>query len=127
MKYRFEIFDKLLDDSLHDDSIIVLHVLGDHHRRLPVRPEGLHQSALEDGPDVVGGVEGPGLDGHEEGDPLVVGGVGGVILALHALQLHDTLEMRLILRRYVRRAVNPTKVLRQVRVDSLELTTETEF
>ena len=64
------------------------------------------------------------LDGHEEGDPLVVGGVGGVILALHPLELHDTLHVGLVLGRDVGRAVYPAKVLRQVRVDALELTTE---
>ena len=69
-------------------------------------------TCLEYGPDVVWGVEGPGLDGHEEGDPLVVGGVGRVVLALHPLQLHDALEVRLVLRRYVRRAcANPFRYI----------------
>ena len=91
MKYRFEIFDKLLDNSLHDHTIVILHVLGDHHRRLPVSPKRLHQSSLEDGPDVVGSVECPSLYGHEECDPLVVGSVRSIILTLHPLQLHNTL------------------------------------
>ena len=81
-------------------------------------------SCLEDGPDVVGGVKGSGLDGHEEGDPLVVGGVGRVVLALHALQLHDALHVGLVLRGDVGGAMDPTVVLRQVGVDALELAAE---
>ena len=35
------------------------------------------------------------LDGHDEGDPLVEGGVGAVVLAGEALLVHYTLEVRL--------------------------------
>ena len=59
---RLEIFDKLLDNSLHDHSVVILHVLGDHHGRLAVSAEALHEPTLKDGPDVVWGVESPGLD-----------------------------------------------------------------
>ena len=78
-------------------------------------------TCLENRPDIVGGVECPGLDGHEEGDPLVVGGVGRVVLALHALQLHDALEVRLVLRRYVRGAW--TNSFRYIALDRVKLVT----
>ena len=131
VKDRLEIFDKLLHHRLHHHAVVVLHVLCDEDGGLAVSAERLHEAALQDGPDVVGGVEGPGLDGHEESDPLIVGSVGGVVLTLHPLQLHDTFEVGLgnistirlsdyqmifylILRGYVGSPVDPTEVLRQV-------------
>ena len=63
------------------------------------------------------------LDAEHEGDPLVVGGVGGFVRALDALLLHDAPEVGLVLRRDVGAAVDPAVVLGHLRADALELAT----
>ena len=121
MKYRLEVLGVPLDHRFDHHAVIVLLFLGDHDGCLAVRAEAGDEPVLEDAPDVVGGVEDPGVDGHDEGDPLVVGGVRSVVHALDPLQLHDALHVGLVLGRDVGGAVDPAVVLRQVRVDALEL------
>ena len=62
MQDRFKIFDKLFHHSLHDNSIVVFHVLGDHHRRLSISSKWGHQTSLEDRPDIIGSIEGSSLE-----------------------------------------------------------------
>jgi hypothetical protein len=57
MKNGLEVLDKLLDDGLHDDPIVVLGVCGDHDRRLRVSPEGGDEAAFQRVPNLVGQVE----------------------------------------------------------------------
>jgi hypothetical protein len=57
MKNGFEVLDKLLDDCLHDDPVVVLGVRGDHDRRLGVSPEGGDEATFQRVPDLVGQVE----------------------------------------------------------------------
>jgi hypothetical protein len=57
MKNGLEVLDKLLDDCLHNDPVVVLGVRGDHDRRLRVRPKGGDQAAFQRVPDLVGQVE----------------------------------------------------------------------
>ena len=45
-----------------------------------------------------------------EGDPLVVGGVGGLLLGVDALQVGDAVHVGLVLRRYVARTVDPAVI-----------------
>ena len=92
-----------------------------HHSCLSVRSKASDEAVLQDAPDVVGGIEDAGMDGHDEGDPLVVGGVRGIVHTLHALQLHDAHYVGLVLRGDVGGAMDPTVVLSQVGVDALEL------
>ena len=62
MQDRFKIFDKLFHHSLHDNSIVVFHVLGDHHRRFAISSKWGHQTSLEDRPDIIGSIEGSSLE-----------------------------------------------------------------
>ena len=59
------------------------------------------------------------LEQLDECDPLVVGRPGGVLLALHVLQVGYALHVRLVLRRDVRRAVDPAEILCRLAIDSL--------
>ena len=121
VKYRLEVLGVPLDHRFDHHTVIVLLLLGDHDGSLAVCAEAGDEPVLEDAPDVVGCVEDPGVDGHDEGDPLVVGGVRSIVHALDPLQLDDALHVGLVLGRDVGSAVDPAVVLRQVRVDALEL------
>jgi hypothetical protein len=57
MKNGLEVLDKLLDDGLHDDPVVVLGVRCDHDRRLRVRSKGADQAAFQRVPNLVGQVE----------------------------------------------------------------------
>ncbi len=57
MKYRLEVFDKLLHHRLHHHAIVVLGVRGNHDRRLGIGAEGGDEAALQRVPDLVGQVE----------------------------------------------------------------------
>ena len=96
----------------------------DHHWSLPLGPEACEDSALQGCPDPVGEIEESGLDAEHEGDPLVVGGVGGVVLAVDALLLHDAPEVGLVLGGDVGAPVDPAVVLGNLRADALELAAE---
>ena len=63
------------------------------------------------------------LDAEHEGDPLVVGGVGGLVRALDSLLLHYTPEVGLVLWWDVGTAVYPAVVLGHLGADALELAT----
>ena len=67
----------------------------DHHWSLPLGPEACEDSALQGCPDPVREIEESGLDAEHEGDPLVVGGVRGLVSGHDALLLHDALEVGL--------------------------------
>ena len=88
-----------------------------------------------------GGCGGGHLEAEHEGDPLVVGGVRGLVSRHHALLLHDALEVGLeqdkvtilhsagtwylVLLGDVGAAVDPAVVHRHLGVDTLELTAAT--
>ena len=110
--------------GLNHHTVVILLFFCNHHRCLSVRPKAGDEAVLQDAPYVVGGIEDAGMDGHDEGDPLVVGGVRGIVHTLDALQLHDALHVGLVLRGDVGGAMDPAVVLRQVRVDALELAAE---
>ena len=86
--------------------------------RLSVRSKARDEAVLQDAPYVEGGIEDVSMDGHNEGDPLVVGGVRGIV---NDLQLHDAHYVGLVLRGDVGGAMDPTVILSQVGVDALEL------
>ena len=73
----------------------------DHHWSLPLGPEACEDSALQGCPDPVREIEESGLDAEHEGDPLVVGGVGGVITARHSLPIFISNIIILVLRAYL--------------------------
>ena len=81
------------------------------------------------------------LNGKHEGDPLIVGGIRGVIFALHPIKVNDTFNVGLfrgegtsslssqnisylVLRFDIRRSVNPTVILSNVGGNALELAAE---
>ena len=47
MNNRLEIFYKFLHDGLQNNTVIVLLLLRDHDRGLPVCPEGCHRTPLQ--------------------------------------------------------------------------------
>ena len=124
VKDRLEVLGVPLHDGLNHHTVVVLLLFGNHHRRLSVRPKAGDETVLQDAPYVVGGIEEAGVDGHDEGYPLVVGGVRGIVHTLDTLQLDDALHVGLVLRGDVGGAVDPTVVLCQVGVDALELAAE---
>ena len=139
-----EILDKLLNDSLLNNSIIILGVLTDHDRSLGICPKGCYETSLQRGPDLVGEEEDGRLDGEHEGDPLVVRSIRSIISTLHTIQVYYALQVGLglgadvccvvvgmryylVLRGYVGAAMDPAVVLGQVRADALELTTKRHY
>ena len=124
VKNRLEVLRVPLHHRLDHYPVVILLLLRDHHGCLAVGAEAADQPILEDAPDVVRSVEDSGVDGHDEGDPLVVSRVRGVVHTLDALQLDDTLHVGLVLGRDVGGAVDPAIVLGHVRVDALELTAD---
>ena len=90
-----EILDKLLNDSLLNNSIIILGVLTDHDRSLGICPKGCYETSLQRGPDLVGEEEDGRLDGKHEGDPLVVRSIRSIISTLHTIQVYYALEVGL--------------------------------
>ena len=90
-----EILDKLLNDSLLNNSIIILGVLTDHDRSLGICPKGCYETSLQRGPDLVGEEEDGRLDGKHEGDPLVVRSIRSIISTLHTIQVYYALQMGL--------------------------------
>ena len=157
MKYRLKVFHKLLHDGLHHHSVVVHGVLTHHDGALPIVTKGSHQTSLQTFPHFVrqekqGGLKKSlssqylvlivtDLNGKHEGDPLVVGGVRGVIFALHPIKVNDTFNVGLfrgegtsslssqyisylILRFDIRRSVNPTVILSNIGGNALELAAE---
>ena len=94
---------------------------------------------------IMAGCGGGHLEAEHEGDPLVVGGVRGLVSRHHALLLHDALEVGLeqhgdnlytwggagtwylVLWRDVGAAVDPAVVIRHLGVNTMELTAKTSY
>jgi hypothetical protein len=57
MENGLEVLDKLLDDRLHDDAVVILGVGGDHDGGLGVGAERGDEAPLQRVPDLVGQVE----------------------------------------------------------------------
>ena len=105
------ILDELLHHGLpHHGPVLGPDLAAEHHAAAALGAELSQQPALQHGPHLVGEVEYRGLvvimfvnscleiiygdlDGHDEGDPLVEGGVRAVVLAGEALLVHDALEV----------------------------------
>ena len=102
MENSLEVLDKLLNNLLLHHAVVVLGVLTDHDGSLACEREAStvqlymlsrptvcakagEESSLQGGPDLVREVEQRRLDTEHEGHPLVVGGVGGRVTALHSL------------------------------------------
>ena len=95
MENRFEILDKLLNDSLLHNTIIILGFLTDHDWCLGLCPKGRYEASLQRSPYLVGKEEYCCLDGIHEGDPLVVRSVRSIISTLHTIQVHYAIQVRL--------------------------------
>ena len=80
--------------GLNHHTVVILLFFCNHHRCLSIRSKASDASVLQDAPHVVGGIEDVSMDGHDEGDPLVLGGVRGIV---NALQLHDAHNLGLVL------------------------------
>ena len=80
MKDWLEIFDKLFNDCLHDNPIIVHSIFTHHDRAFSIRSERSHEAALHWPPKLVWKVEEGCLNGKHESDPLIIGRIGGIIL-----------------------------------------------
>ena len=107
------ILHELLHHRLpHHGPVLGPDLAAQHHAAAALGAELSQQAALQHGPHLVGEVEYRSLvvvifvtssvdiiygdlDGHDEGDPLVEGGVWAVVLAGEALLVHYTLEVRL--------------------------------
>merc|ERR1711892_810922 len=91
---------------------------------LPSAPKEAITPPLHDGPDIVGSVKHTSLNSHDKGDPLIVCSVRGIIFTFNALKLYYALQMGLVLGRDVGGPVDPAEILGEIRVDTLELTTD---
>ena len=151
------ILHELLHHRLpHHGPVLGPHLAAEHHAAAALGAELSQQAALQHGPHLVGEVEYRSLgiifvtssvdiiygdlECHDEGDPLVEGGVGAVVLAGEALLVHYTLEVGLqqdmgtpdtmtgtwylVLPGDVGGAVDPAVVLRQLQADPVEFAAE---
>lgn len=121
MKKGAEVFDKFLHHHLHHDTIVIFSLLREHHYGFALCAKRGYKATFKGSPNTNWDHEETRLKELHERDPLIIGGVRGLLFPGHPFQVRYTVHMGLILRRYITGTVDPAVIFGCLSIDSFEV------